>query len=75
MSGIFPELPTAIQHEAQGEAPETQYLATGLLIQDLLKSVKGFQASLEVLSAKVYGNGDLTFNDELLQLYISLIRT
>lgn len=75
MSGIFPELPTAIQHEAQGEAHETQYLATGLLIQDLLKSVKGFQASLEVLSAKVYGNGNLTFIGELLQLYISLIHT
>lgn len=60
MSGILPESPTDKPPEAPGEAPGTQYNATGLVIQELLKSVKGFQASLEILSAKVEGNGNPT---------------
>lgn len=49
MSGMIAEIPIAKLPEAPGK----QYQATGLLIQELLKSVKSFQTSLENISANV----------------------
>lgn len=57
------------------EAPGTQCHATGLVIQELLKSVKGFQASLEILNAKVEGNGNCAFIHILLRLYVPVTRS
>lgn len=62
-----PDIPTAKRPEGEGEAPGTQsYHATGLLVQELLKSVKGFQTSLESLSAKLEGIGKRTFIHKLI---------
>lgn len=57
---MLTESPSAKLPEEKGEAPWTQYHGTGLIIQELLKSVKGFQTSLESLSAKVEGIGKFT---------------
>lgn len=61
MSGMLSECPTSKLPEEQDKAPEMQYHATGLLLQELLKSVKGFQTSLESISAKVEGICKYTF--------------
>lgn len=69
------EISSTKQPKGNDKAPESQYNATGLFIQELLKSVKGFQASLEILSAKVEGNGKLTFINKLLWSYITVTRS
>lgn len=75
MSGMHPESPTAKSFKRQDEEPGRQYHATSLVIQELLRSVEGFHASLKMISARVDGIGKWTLNNKLLQSYISVILT